>query len=116
MHELPITESILKVVLSHAEKNNAVKIVKIYLQVGMLSDLEDEWIQHYFDYLSKGTIAEEAKLVIERMPVVLQCNECSESYEIEKTQISDYSCPKCGKKNSRLVSGKEYYIKNMEVQ
>jgi hydrogenase nickel incorporation protein HypA/HybF len=115
MHELPVTESILKVVLSHAEKNNVNKVVKIYLQVGMLSDLEDEWIQHYFDYLSKGTIAEEAKFVIERMPVVLQCNACSEKYEIDKTKIGDYVCPDCGKKDSRLISGKEYYIKNMEV-
>ena len=116
MHELPITENILKVVLSHAEKNNVTRVVVIHLQVGMLSDLEDEWIQKYFDYLSKGTAAEGAKFKIERMPVILQCNACGESFEIEKTNIGDYACTVCGKKDSKLISGREYYIKNMEVQ
>jgi hydrogenase nickel incorporation protein HypA/HybF len=58
MHELPITESILKIVLKHAEMNSARKVITVHLQVGKLSDLEDDWIQRYFDYLSKGTIAE----------------------------------------------------------
>jgi hydrogenase nickel incorporation protein HypA/HybF len=116
MHELPITESILKVVLTHAEKNNVRKVMTIHLQVGMLSDLEDDWIQHYFDYLSKGTAAEGAKFKIERMPVVLKCNICSTSYDVEKSKIGDYVCPNCGQKDSMLISGKEYYIKNMEVQ
>src|SRR5208337_2714811 len=51
MHELPVTESILKIVLQHAPADSVSKIVRIFLDVGELSDLEDEWIQHYFDYL-----------------------------------------------------------------
>ncbi|MCJ7747981.1 MAG: hydrogenase maturation nickel metallochaperone HypA, partial [Desulfobacterales bacterium] len=54
MHELPITESILNIVLKHAEMNSVRKVMAIHLKVGKLSDLEDDWIQRYFDYLSKG--------------------------------------------------------------
>jgi len=81
MHELPITESILKIVLKHAETNNVRQVVTIHLQIGKLSDLEDEWIQRYFDFLSKGTLAQGAKLKIERMPIMIQCNVCSTAYE-----------------------------------
>jgi len=116
MHELPITESILKIVLKHAETNNVRQVVAIHLQVGKLSDLEDEWIQRYFDYLSKGTMAEGAKLKIERMPIMLQCSACSTSYEAEATKLGDIVCPNCGQKDSTLLSGREYYIKDMEVQ
>ena len=116
MHELPITESILKIVLKHAETNNVRQVVAIHLQIGKLSDLEDEWIQRYFDYLSKGTLAEGAKLKIERMPIMLQCNSCSTSYEAEAAKLGDLVCPKCGQKDSTLLSGREYYIKDMEVQ
>lgn len=42
MHELPITESILKIVLRHAATNDVRKIMTIHLRVGKLSDLEDE--------------------------------------------------------------------------
>ena len=116
MHELPITESILKVVLTHAEKNNVRKVTAINLQVGKLSDLEDEWIQSYFDFLSKGTLAEGAKLNIERIPIKLQCNLCATLYEVEKTNIGDTVCPGCGKTDGKLISGREYHIKDMEVQ
>ena len=50
MHELQVTESILDIVLRHAEANQVNKILSIQLKVGELSDLEDEWIQRYFDY------------------------------------------------------------------
>jgi hydrogenase nickel incorporation protein HypA/HybF len=50
MHELPITESILNIVITYAEKNAVKKVMAINLRVGKLSDLEDEWIQRYFDH------------------------------------------------------------------
>ena len=116
MHELPITESILKIVLTYAEKNDVRQVMAIHLRIGKLSDLEDDWIQRYFDYLSKGTMAEGAKLKIERTPILLQCNLCATSYEVEITNISDAVCPDCGQKGSKMISGREYYIKDMEVQ
>jgi hydrogenase nickel incorporation protein HypA/HybF len=116
MHELPITESILKIVLKHAEMNSVRKVVTIHLQVGKFSDLEDDWIQRYFDYLSKGTLAEGAKLKIERTPMMVQCNACSTSYEAEMAGMNDLVCPACGEKGGTLLSVREYYIKEMEVQ
>jgi len=116
MHELPITESILNVVLKHAKMNGARRVVTVYLQVGKLSDLEDDWIQRYFNYLSKGTPAEGAKLKIERTPVRMKCHACSTSYEAEMAKKDDPVCPACGEKGGTLLSGREYIIKEMEVQ
>jgi hydrogenase nickel incorporation protein HypA/HybF len=116
VHELPITESILKIVLKHAEMNGVQKVMAIHLQVGKLSDLEDDWIQRYFDYLSKGTVAEGAKLKIERTPIMMRCNACSMSYEMEIARMGDLVCPACGEKGGTLVSGREYTVKEMEVQ
>ncbi len=116
MHELPITESILKVVLRHAEINEARRVIAIHLQVGKLSDLEDDWIQRYFDYLSKGTLAEGAKLKIERTPVRVRCDACSTPYEVEMATLEDSVCPACGERGGTLLSGREYVIKEMEVQ
>ncbi len=116
MHELPITESIMKVVLKHAEKNHAQKVMTIRLQVGKLSDLQDEWIQRYFDYLSKDTIAEGAQLKIERTPIIFQCNNCNTSYEVAMATMGNAVCPACGVKDGLLISGREYFIKEMEVQ
>jgi len=116
MHELPITESILRIVLKHAEANSVRKVKTIYLKIGRLSDLQDEWIQRYFDYLSKKTVAEGARIVIERTTVVMQCNGCSASYEWEVSKMDEVVCPACGGKSSTLLSGREYTIKEMEAQ
>ncbi|MBN1664865.1 MAG: hydrogenase maturation nickel metallochaperone HypA [Deltaproteobacteria bacterium] len=116
MHELPITESILKVVLKHAEKNGVRQVNLIRMGVGMLSELEDEWLQNYFDYLSKGTVAEGAKLVIDRLPAKVRCNACSNTYEAQTAKIAELKCPECGEKAGTLISGREYTIKEMEVQ
>lgn len=115
MHELPVTEKILDVVLSHCAKNNVQKIVSISLRVGELSDLEDEWIQHYFDYLAKETLAAGAKLKIERVPVVMKCEACDHSFEVDIKAMKEIFCPECQSKKCTLVSGKDYYIKDMEV-
>jgi hydrogenase nickel incorporation protein HypA/HybF len=115
MHELPVTESILKIVLAHAEKNDARRIVTIHLRVGQLSDLQDEWMQQYFDYVSRATMAEGAKLRIERTPIQLECNGCAATYIVKSADQIDMPCPQCGLKDSRLIAGREYTITNMEV-
>jgi len=116
MHELPVTESILNIVLKHAATNQVRSVVSISLRVGEMSDLEDEWIQRYFDYLSKGTVAEGAKLKIERVPVTIQCSSCQATYTVNLRQDKDPKCPQCGATGGKLLAGREYYIKDMEVR
>ncbi len=115
MHELQVTEKILDIVLKHAKANSVNKVLSIQLKIGDLSDLENEWVQRYFDYLSKDTIAENAKLKIERAPVVMKCDSCSNSFEVNIKEVKDIQCPDCENKKCSLISGRDYYIKDMEV-
>jgi len=114
VHELPITEDILKIALSHGEKNGAKKIVRIYLSIGELTDLIDEWVQRYFDYLAKDSIAEGAELIIERIPIRVLCDECDEAFEVDKKTMS-FACPNCGEKSAQLISGREFTVKSIEI-
>ena len=115
MHELPVINSILKVVLKHAVDNNVTKVMAVNLQVGQLSDLEDKWMQQYFDHLSKGGIAEGAQLKIERIPVVMKCSDCNFSYTVDIKNDEAYSCPECKSQKYTMISGREYFIKNLEA-
>lgn len=116
MHELQITERILNVVLRHAEGKDVKKIVRVHLRVGELSDLADEWIRRYFSYLSRGTLAEHAELAITRAPIVLKCGDCDASFEIRRDRFGAAECPHCAGTRLELVSGRGYFIENMEVQ
>lgn len=115
MHELQVTERILDIALKHAAGHKVSKIVRIGLKIGELSDLEDEWIQRYFDYLSRETLAENAELVIERAPIVLSCQACGSNFEILKEKLGSPECPECAETKCQLVSGREYLVKNIEV-
>ncbi len=115
MHELPVINSILKVVLKHAVSNKVSKVMAVHLQVGELSDLEDKWMQQYFDHLAKGGIAEGAQLKIERIPVVMKCSDCGFSYTINIKEDETYICPECKSQKNTMVSGREYFIKNLEA-
>ncbi|MEI8171945.1 MAG: hydrogenase maturation nickel metallochaperone HypA [Deltaproteobacteria bacterium] len=115
MHELAVTESILNIVIKHAEKNHVEKVVTIHLKIGELTDLVDEYIQHYFDYLSKGTIAEGAVLNMERSPVVFQCTDCKTTFQVSLKDSGKIVCSQCDGAKAVLVSGREFYIKHIEV-
>ena len=116
MHELPVMNGILKVVMKHAVKNNVTRVVAIQLQVGKLSDLEEKWMQHYFDYLTKGTVADGARLDIEWGDVVMRCAECQKEFSTEPGTEAFGTCPHCKKQGGEILSGKEYYVKNMVAQ
>ena len=115
MHELPVINSILNVVMKHAVANNVNKVVAVHLQVGEMCDLEEKWMQDYFDYLSKGGIADGARLVVEKTPVVMKCDNCGASFHVDLKQTAALACPECGGEKYTMISGREYYITNMEA-
>ncbi len=116
MHELPVVKNLVEIVLQHAEMNRAERVVSITLEIGELSDLEDEWMQKYFNFVSRGTVAEEAELVIHRCPVVVQCSECNRRFEVSLEELPPDKCPACSNcEKFNVVKGKEFYIREMKV-
>jgi hydrogenase nickel incorporation protein HypA/HybF len=115
MHELAVVQSMLEVVLEHARAAEAQKVQVIGLKIGALRDLVDTWIQSYFDYLSKDTLAAGAILRIERLPVVFQCEACRGSFPVKMEEVEGIACPHCGDRNVKLISGREFTIDHLEV-
>jgi hydrogenase nickel incorporation protein HypA/HybF len=72
-------------------------------------------MQRYFDYLSKDSIAEGAKLKITRIPVAMECQDCSESFQVDIKKEKEILCPACKGKNNKLIAGRGYFIKSLEV-
>jgi hydrogenase nickel incorporation protein HypA/HybF len=117
MHELPVTEKILAIALKHAEQNEANRIHSITLRVGGLTDLQDEWLQHYFNYLSKDTIASGAKLIIIPEGIKLRCGECKTLIETKKRDLQNITCPHCSATEGfSILSGRGYFIEEMTAQ
>lgn len=114
MHELAITDNIIRIASEEAEKHKVNKVVEIRIEVGELTGLIPSCIQYYFDIASKGTLVEGAKLSINKIPVSVRCSDCSHEEEVAKN-IS-YTCTSCGGYNIKIVRGNEFLIQSLEVE
>jgi len=112
MHELPVTENILEISLRHAKEANASRINDIFIVIGQLSSIVDDSIQFYWDIISKDTIAENAKLHFNRIPIQLLCNDCNTTYS---PQNDNLACVACKSKNVKIISGREFYLEAIEI-
>ena len=112
MHELSITEHLLEDCIRNAEENHASRIRVIHLCIGQLRGIVPDCIQIYLDMLSEGTIAEGAQIKAEFPPVRVLCRDCGKEGEITPHHLQ---CPHCGSLRLKLLSGKEFYMKSLEV-
>lgn len=112
MHELAVTEGILKICEEEYKKNNFKKINEIRIKVGELTGLVPNCIDYYFEIISSNTIAEGAKLIINKLPIKIHCKECSYEGEIGK---GEYACPKCKSYSINIINGREFYVDSLEV-
>ena len=117
MHEIGMTQNILNTALKYAQKTNARKVVTIVLRLGALRDIKKEWITHYFQYISRGTPAEGAEILVLADPIVCHCHDCDKDFEINRDQYSgeDILCPYCSKQNYTLIAGTKFQIEGVEV-
>ena len=112
MHELSITQAILDLALEEARKVSANKVTKITLAVGGMTGIVPEYVEFYFEFVSKDTIAEGASLCFKRIPTQARCQECEHTFTLK---AADWFCPHCQSSNLHLVAGNELHIETMEV-
>ena len=116
MHELPVTQSILDIVLRHAVANQVERIRVIHLRIGALSDLEPEWLQTYFDHLSENTPAQGAELRVQRSPLTFLCEPCGLEFTATREELDRAHCPNCGSREASISSGTGYFVESMEAE
>lgn len=116
MHEMAIVRDVVDVVLAKAREERATSVVTVYLTVGDAHDIVVEYFQGLFRHLARGTVAENAEMVISSTPLMVECNRCGAVYHIDFRNSGTWPCPACGQKDYRVCSGMEFSIDGMEVE
>ncbi len=117
-------EKILRVILLEAKRHSAKNVVEIDLEVGELTFLNPDQLRFAFEALSEGTVAERAKLNIEKVGVRIKCPRCGYEGPISYEGPEDHlgylprflECSVCGSREPDVISGRECMIRSLKVR
>jgi hydrogenase nickel incorporation protein HypA/HybF len=112
MHELSVCLALLEQVQRVAREYHAQRVEKITLKIGPLSGVEVPLLKHAYPLASTGTLAEYAELIIEAIPIRVICTQCGAETEALPNRLL---CGECGDFRTRLVSGDEMLLGNVEL-
>lgn len=112
MHEISLCESILQVMEQSAESQGFVRVKSVWLEIGQLAGVELEAMRFGFDAVTRGSLAEGARLEIIELPGRAWCMQCRKTVQV--AQLFD-QCLDCGSYQLQVTGGKEMRIKELEV-
>ena len=110
MHELGVIIEVVKTVERFAEKNSVKQIDTLVLQIGELSSMIPQYIESCYPAAVDGTLLENTKLKIEVLPGNGMCRECGKVFNLLQ---SKGKCTGCGAGDFKILSGKEFMIKEI---
>ncbi|HEY8098474.1 MAG TPA: hydrogenase maturation nickel metallochaperone HypA [Methylobacter sp.] len=112
MHELSLLEDVREILENHALSQNFSKVSKVTLEIGKLSSVEPDALRFGFDVVMKGSLAENAELIISDLEGLGICQQCGLQVEMD---TSHDPCTHCGNPFVKIIQGAEMKIKNLIV-
>ena len=112
MHELSVCQSILSQLESIAAEHQATSIAIVSLQIGPLSGVEAPLLENAWTIARSGTVADQATLEIEQMPIIIRCSSCGKESEARANKMI---CGHCGEWRTQLISGDEMLLRSIEL-
>ncbi len=113
MHELSLVASMFETLLEQARVHKARRITGVKIQVGALAGVVPELLESAFDSYKKGTIAEEAVLMMVKPPFTVRCRACgNESVRDDFVPV----CPACGAADPEIIHGLELVLEKIEME
>jgi len=113
MHEMSIAQNIIEIIEEQLRETEFSKVSVVKMKIGALTAVEPSALLFCFDVISKGTLAEGARLEIDEVPIRGQCKECQTNFEV---QDYFFVCPTCGSVDVKLISGEELLVSELEVE
>ena len=112
MHEIGIIRQLLRTVSDFAAERGITEILEVVVDCGELSLVIPEYLHTVYPAVTKGTILEGTKLVVEPVPGYAECDECDEIFNV--VEHKGY-CPNCGSFEKKILSGRDFSIREIRV-
>lgn len=113
MHEMSLCESLLTILEEHASSQGFSRVKTVWLEIGKLAAVENDAMRFCFDAVTRGSLAEGARLEIIEIPGQAWCRACGRTVAVAERFAQ---CPDCGGWQLQLTAGDEMRIKELEVE
>lgn len=113
MHEYSIVQSLLDSCEENVRINNATKVTKIVVKIGVMSGVEPHLLEIAFNTFKEQTMCEDAQFIVNIQKVVVKCNGCGEESELKDNQ---YTCPKCDGYDLEVIDGEDMFLMSLEME
>ena len=113
MHEYSLAVEVLKLAQQEAEKNRALSVSEITIEVGNLSGVEAVAFESALGLVTEGTILEKACLNIIKRKGKGICIACENEFEMDQRMDT---CPKCGSFPSEIWGGTEFRVVSLLIE
>lgn len=113
MHEMSLAEGIRQIVEDAARAQGFRRVKTVVLEIGALSAVEPEALAFCFDAVMQDSIADGARLQMERLPGQGWCMQCACNVPI--SALYD-PCPQCGSYQVQPTGGTEMRVKELEIE
>jgi len=114
MHETALALSILDIVVEKCREAGGRTVDSVRVRIGKAAGVLPDALVFAFDASKATTVAENAQLVIEPVPVGGVCKDCKKEFSVDNVQYI-FSCPLCGSKAFEITTGREMEIVDMEI-
>jgi hydrogenase nickel incorporation protein HypA/HybF len=111
MHEISIARDLSEIVLEVASREKLSKVKRVNISFGQMIQIVPDIFAFAFRETVRDTIASDAEVDIEILPVKMQCRICNNEIMINE---NNYSCTGCGSTELDIIQGKELFIKSIE--
>ncbi|WP_243361466.1 hydrogenase maturation nickel metallochaperone HypA [Fundidesulfovibrio terrae] len=113
MHESSLAMSILGIVRDKAREAHTGAVRRVDLCIGEYAGVEDSTLAACFEMMALGTVADGAELMIEKIAATGACDACGAPARRIGRLLR---CPHCERSTVTLATGRELYVKSIEVE
>ncbi len=113
MHELGLIRNVLERALEIAEAHGSLPVESVHLRVGDYQNIVPELFSFAFEAARVDTLAADATLTWESVPLKVQCDNCKTLYMPESLI---WNCLTCASNAATLVEGNELVLDHVVLQ
>jgi hydrogenase nickel insertion protein HypA len=113
MHEYSVVQALLEQCEENAKINDAAKITKVVVKIGVMSGIEAHLLEIAFNTFKEKTVCDGAEFVMNIQPLTIECEDCKSVSELEEIH---YCCQKCESTNVKVIDGEDMFLMSLEME